>query len=115
LSKQGVPADHIKVFDSEHTAQAFHQPPTWDDNQINGVSSRLAMQQSHANKVSELRRMWRSASWPRTGANGHDPAPPNSLQRPGFPSFSIRARGLAMFRRAMDIKALRRPGDLGGP
>jgi adenosine kinase len=51
MSKQGVPADHIKVFDTEHTAQAFITTDL-DDNQITAFHPG-AMQQSHANKVSD--------------------------------------------------------------
>jgi adenosine kinase len=53
LSKQGVPADYIKVFDSEHTAQAFITTDL-DDNQITAFHPG-AMQQSHANKVSDAK------------------------------------------------------------
>jgi adenosine kinase len=53
MSKTGVPADHIKVFDSEHTAQAFITTDL-DDNQITAFHPG-AMQQSHANKVSDAK------------------------------------------------------------
>jgi adenosine kinase len=53
MSKQGVPADHIKVFDTEHTAQAFITSDL-DDNQITAFHPG-AMQQSHANKVSDAK------------------------------------------------------------
>ena len=53
MSKQGVPADHIKVFDSEHTAQAFITTDL-EDNQITAFHPG-AMQQSHANKVSDAK------------------------------------------------------------
>jgi adenosine kinase len=53
MSKQGVPADHIKAFDSEHTAQAFITTDL-DDNQITAFHPG-AMQQSHANKVSDAK------------------------------------------------------------
>lgn len=53
MSKQGVPADHIKVFDSEHTAQAFITTDL-DDNQITAFHPG-AMQQSHANRVSDAK------------------------------------------------------------
>ncbi len=48
-----MPADHIKVFDSEHTAQAFITTDL-DDNQITAFHPG-AMQQSHANKVSDAK------------------------------------------------------------
>ena len=53
MSKQGVPADHIKVFESEHTAQAFITTDL-DDNQITAFHPG-AMQQSHTNKVSDAK------------------------------------------------------------
>jgi len=53
MSKNGVPADHIKVFESEHTAQAFITTDL-DDNQITAFHPG-AMQQSHANKVSDAK------------------------------------------------------------
>src|ERR1700760_4473664 len=51
LAKTGVPADHIKVFESEHTAQAFITTDL-DDNQITAFHPG-AMQQSNLNKVSD--------------------------------------------------------------
>ncbi|HEY2400618.1 MAG TPA: PfkB family carbohydrate kinase, partial [Steroidobacteraceae bacterium] len=53
MTQQGVPADHIKVFDSEHTAQAFITTDL-DDNKITAFHPG-AMQQSHANKVSDAK------------------------------------------------------------
>jgi len=53
LAKTGVPADHIKVIESEHTAQAFITTDL-DDNQITAFHPG-AMQQSHANKVSDAK------------------------------------------------------------
>lgn len=53
MAKTGVPADHIKVFESEHTAQAFITTDL-DDNQITAFHPG-AMQQSHANKVSDAK------------------------------------------------------------
>jgi adenosine kinase len=53
MSKNGVPADHIKVFEAEHTAQAFITTDL-DDNQITAFHPG-AMQQSHANKVSDAK------------------------------------------------------------
>jgi len=53
MSKNGVPADHIKVFESEHTAQAFITTDL-DDNQITAFHPG-AMQQAHANKVSDAK------------------------------------------------------------
>jgi adenosine kinase len=53
LSKNGVPADHIEVFESEHTAQAFITTDL-DGNQITAFHPG-AMQQSHANKVSDAK------------------------------------------------------------
>jgi adenosine kinase len=51
MARTGVPADHVRVIDSELTAQAFITTDL-DDNQITAFHPG-AMQQSHANKVSE--------------------------------------------------------------
>src|ERR1700742_2815970 len=51
MAETGVAADYIKVFESEHTAQAFITTDM-DDNQITAFHPG-AMQQSHANKVSD--------------------------------------------------------------
>jgi adenosine kinase len=51
LTETGVPADYVRVIDSEHTAQAFITTDQ-DDNQITAFHPG-AMQQSHANKVSD--------------------------------------------------------------
>ena len=48
-----MPADYIKVIESEHTAQAFITTDL-DDNQITAFHPG-AMQQSHPNKVSDAR------------------------------------------------------------
>lgn len=53
LSKTGVPADYIRVFESEHTAQAFITTDL-DDNQITAFHPG-AMQQSHANQVMDAK------------------------------------------------------------
>jgi len=53
LKKTGVPADHIKVIDSEHTAQAFIITDQ-DDNQITAFHPG-AMTLSHANKVTDAK------------------------------------------------------------
>jgi adenosine kinase len=53
MRKTGVPADYIKVIDSEHTAQAFITTDL-DDNQITAFHPG-AMQQSHLNKVSDAK------------------------------------------------------------
>jgi len=53
MDKCGVPRDHVKVIDSEHTAQAFIITDL-DDNQITAFHPG-AMQQSHANKVTDAR------------------------------------------------------------
>jgi adenosine kinase len=49
MKRSGVPADYIKVFDSEHTAQAFITTDL-DDNQITAFHPG-AMQHSHENQV----------------------------------------------------------------
>ncbi|MDB6091326.1 MAG: adenosine kinase [Gammaproteobacteria bacterium] len=51
LHKTGVPADYVKVIESEHTAQAFITTDL-DDNQITAFHPG-AMQLSHLNKVSD--------------------------------------------------------------
>ena len=53
LQQTGVPADHVRVIDSEHTAQAFITTDL-DDNQITAFHPG-AMQQSHVNRVSDGR------------------------------------------------------------
>ena len=53
MSQMGVPTDYIKVFESEHTAQAFITTDL-DDNQITAFHPG-AMQQSHANKVTDAK------------------------------------------------------------
>jgi adenosine kinase len=53
MRESGVPADYIKVIDSEHTAQAFITTDV-DNNQITAFHPG-AMQQSHLNKVSDAR------------------------------------------------------------
>ena len=53
MLKHGIPTDHIEVFESEHTAQAFITTDL-DDNQITAFHPG-AMQQSHANKVSDAK------------------------------------------------------------
>jgi adenosine kinase len=53
MAQTGVPADYIKVIDSEHTAQAFITTDL-DDNQITAFHPG-AMQQSHVNKVSDAK------------------------------------------------------------
>jgi adenosine kinase len=49
MKKTGVPADHVRVIDSEHTAQAFITTDL-DDNQITAFHPG-AMQVSHLNQV----------------------------------------------------------------
>src|SRR5215831_8072454 len=53
LDENGVPADYVRVIDSEHTAQAFITTDL-DDNQITAFHPG-AMQQSHVNRVSDAR------------------------------------------------------------
>jgi adenosine kinase len=53
MAQTGVPTDYIKVFESEHTAQAFITTDL-DDNQITAFHPG-AMQQSHANKVTDAK------------------------------------------------------------
>ncbi len=51
MARNGVPTDHIRVFATEHTAQAFITTDL-DDNQITAFHPG-AMQQAHANKVAD--------------------------------------------------------------
>jgi adenosine kinase len=53
LERAGVPTDHVRVIDSELTAQAFITTDL-DDNQITAFHPG-AMQHSHANRVSDAR------------------------------------------------------------
>jgi adenosine kinase len=53
MAQTGVPADHIKVLDEEHTAQAFITTDL-DDNQITAFHPG-AMQHSHLNAVGQAR------------------------------------------------------------
>jgi len=53
LKQCGVPTDHVKVIESEHTAQAFITTDL-DDNQINAFHPG-AMSQSHLNKVTDAK------------------------------------------------------------
>src|SRR5579862_8624309 len=51
MARAGVPADYVRVIDSEHTAQAFITTDL-DDNQITAFHPG-AMQQSHVNRVTQ--------------------------------------------------------------
>jgi adenosine kinase len=53
MDRNGVPRDHVKVIDAEHTAQAFIITDL-DDNQITAFHPG-AMQQSHLNKVTDAK------------------------------------------------------------
>ena len=53
MKKTGVPTDHVRVVDSEHTAQAFIMTDL-DDNQITAFHPG-AMQLSHLNQVKNVR------------------------------------------------------------
>lgn len=53
MKQTGVPADHVKVIQTEHTAQAFITTDL-DDNQITAFHPG-AMQQSHLNRVTDAR------------------------------------------------------------
>ncbi|MGH8138084.1 MAG: carbohydrate kinase family protein [Steroidobacteraceae bacterium] len=53
MARVGVPADYLKVIDSEHTAQAFITTDL-DDNQITAFHAG-AMQHSHLNRVADAR------------------------------------------------------------
>ena len=53
MDQNGVPRDHIRLIESEHTAQAFIITDT-DDNQITAFHPG-AMQMSHENKMTDAR------------------------------------------------------------
>jgi adenosine kinase len=53
MDQNGVPRDHVKVIDAEHTAQAFIITDL-DDNQITAFHPG-AMQQSHLNRVADAK------------------------------------------------------------
>lgn len=53
MKQAGVPADHVKVIETEHTAQAFITTDL-DDNQITAFHPG-AMQQSHLNRVTDAK------------------------------------------------------------
>ena len=53
MSQNGIPTDYVRVLESEHTAQGFVTTDL-DDNQIWAFHPG-AMQQSHANKVSDAK------------------------------------------------------------
>jgi adenosine kinase len=53
MRRNGVPADHVRVIDSEHTAQAFITTDL-DDNQITAFHPG-AMQQAHLNRVADAK------------------------------------------------------------
>ena len=53
MSQNAIPLDHVKVLESEHTAQGFVTTDL-DDNQIWAFHPG-AMQQSHANRVSDAK------------------------------------------------------------
>jgi len=53
LAQNGVPADHVRIIETEHTAQGYVTTDL-DDNQIWAFHPG-AMQQSHANKVSDAK------------------------------------------------------------
>ena len=53
MTRTGVPTDHVRVIEAEHTAQAFITTDL-DDNQITAFHPG-AMQHSHLNRVSEAR------------------------------------------------------------
>jgi adenosine kinase len=55
MEERGVPRDHVRILDTEHTAQAFITTDL-DDNQITAFHPG-AMQHSHANAVSDAQSM----------------------------------------------------------
>ena len=86
-------------------------PPTW----MTTRSRRFipgAMQQSHLNQVADARES-RSASWRPDGRDGMIQHRASSSPRRGIPFIFDPGQGLPMFG-GDDLRALHRPGDLGG-
>ncbi len=71
MERTGVPADHVRVLESQLTAQAFITTDL-DDNQITAFHPG-AMQHSHENRVSDAREIALGIVAP-DGRDGHDPA-----------------------------------------
>jgi len=93
LTETGVPADYVRVIDSEHTAQAFITTDQ-DDNQITAFHPG-AMQQSHANKVSDAQGIGLSIVAPdgRDGMIQHA----EQFASAGIPFIFDPGQGLPMF------------------
>ncbi|HEX4049573.1 MAG TPA: carbohydrate kinase family protein [Steroidobacteraceae bacterium] len=95
MVKNGVPTDHIKVIDTEHTAQAFITTDL-DDNQITAFHPG-AMQSSHLNSVTDARDVGIGIVAPdgRDGMIQHA----EQFARAGIPFIFDPGQGLPMFGR----------------
>ncbi|HTT06967.1 MAG TPA: carbohydrate kinase family protein [Steroidobacteraceae bacterium] len=95
MEKNGVPTDHIKVVETEHTAQAFITTDL-DDNQITAFHPG-AMQSSHLNRVSDARDVGIGIVAPdgRDGMIQHA----EQFARAGIPFIFDPGQGLPMFGR----------------
>lgn len=93
MKSNGVPADYVKVIQSEHTAQAFITTDL-DDNQITAFHPG-AMQQSHLNKVTEAK----DISIGIVAPDGRDGMVQHALQfaATGIPFIFDPGQGLPMF------------------
>jgi len=97
LTETGVPADYVRIIDSEHTAQAFITTDQ-DDNQITAFHPG-AMQQSHANKVSDARGIDQGIGLGIVAPDGRDGMIQHAEQfaAAGIPFIFDPGQGLPMF------------------
>jgi adenosine kinase len=95
MASNGVPTDHIKVIETEHTAQAFITTDL-DDNQITAFHPG-AMQSSHLNRVTDARDIGIGIVAPdgRDGMIQHA----EQFARAGIPFIFDPGQGLPMFGR----------------
>ena len=89
MRETDVPQDHVRVVDTEHTAQAFITTDQ-DDNQITAFHPG-AMQLSQLNVVPSQCRYHAGHRFPRW-SRWHGAALRAVCRRPAFPSFSIPVR-----------------------
>jgi adenosine kinase len=97
LGQTGVPADYIKVIESENTAQAFITTDL-DDNQIAAFHPG-AMQHSHANRVTDARPAGREIALGIVAPDGRDGMVQHAEQfaAAGIPFIFDPGQGLPMF------------------
>jgi adenosine kinase len=93
ITKNGIPADYIRVIETEHTAQGYVTTDL-DDNQIWAFHPG-AMQQSHANNVSDAKNIGIGIVAPdgRDGMVQHA----EQFARAGIPFIFDPGQGLPMF------------------